>query len=173
MKISNKAATLLLRTSAALWAVWGAFHLVLGVAIVALLAQEHPNGLFEAIPGLVTFDMGGQENTFAVIASLKQHGYNLAWIGGAVTVGCVYVWKRRRAAIISCAVLGGFADLGYFVFNDLPGYAEPPGPQMTYICAAAIATSMVAYLATDRLRTFADAPGSPPTAGLRSSEASA
>jgi len=44
------------------------------------------------------------------------------------------------------AFLGGFADLGYFLFVDLAGYADPPGPQMTYICATAIALSLYAAL---------------------------
>ena len=142
-----------LRVSAVLWAIWGLFHLSL-LGIIVLLSQEHPVGAFQAVPEVVGFDMFGMANRLAVIASLKQHAFNLGWIGAAVTVGSVFVWKKNVNAIFFCALLGGFADLGYFLFVDLPGFADPPGPQMTYICVAAIASSFYVYFKSDKLKAL-------------------
>jgi hypothetical protein len=41
--------------------------------------------------------------------------------------------------VATVVVIGGFTDVGYFTFLDLTGFAEDPGPQMTYIMATAIA----------------------------------
>ncbi len=48
----------------------------------------------------------------------------------------------------------GLADFGCFIFVDLLGYADPLGPQMTYIMATAIALSLYVYVKADRLRSL-------------------
>ena len=139
------ATTLLLRSSAVLWVVWGSFHLLLGIALMAFIGAEHPIGQLSEIPELLEVTMMDNPARFASVASLKQHAYNLAWIGAVVTVGAGFVWKGDPRGIFFNAVVAGFADLGYFIFFDLAGYADPPGPQMTWICVGAIVLSLVAY----------------------------
>ncbi len=144
----------MLRIASVLWGIWGAFHLFIGVALLMVIAAGHPDGQLASIPGVVNIMMMGNEGRFAVIPSLEQHAFNLAWFGVVVGVGCVYVWRRRAEAIFVCTLVGGFADLGYFLYVDLPGYADPPGPQMTYIMASAIALSLYAYFKSDTLRAI-------------------
>jgi len=144
---------IVLRASAVLWAIWGVFHLSLG-SLLIFISQEYPVGVFESVPELVEFELFGMANRLAVIGSLKQLVFNLAWVGAAVTIGSVYIWKKNAHAIFFCAILGGLSDLGYFLFIDLPGFADPPGPQMTYICIAAIASSFFVYFKSDRLKAL-------------------
>ncbi len=136
---------LLLRTSAVLWWIWGLFHLFIGVALLVFLRGEHPVGQLAVIPGLLDLSFMGTPLRFAPVATLEQYSANLAWIGAVVTVGGVYVWRGSKNAIFFCALIAGLSDLAYFMFIDLAGYADPPGPQMTYICATAIALSLFAY----------------------------
>jgi hypothetical protein len=143
--VSEKTNTLVLRGSAVLWAIWGIFHLFIGAYLLWVLHAEHPVGQLAEIPAVLDFGFMGTPARFATVASLKQHSFNLAWIGVAVTVGSVFVWRRNPLGIFFNAILGGCADLGYFLFVDLSGYADPPGPQMTYICATAIALSLYGF----------------------------
>ena len=142
----------LLRIASVLWGIWGAFHLFIGVVLLMVVSEGHPDGQLASIPDVVNITMMGSEGRFVVVPSLNQHAFNLAWFGIVVGIGCVYVWKRRAEGIFVCILVGGLADLGYFLYVDLPGYADPPGPQMTYIMAAAIALSLYAYFKSDRLR---------------------
>jgi hypothetical protein len=142
----------LLRGASVLWGIWGVFHLFIGVALLIVIAEGHPEGQLSAIPGILNIDMMGSEGRFTVVPMLQQNAYNLAWFGVVVTVGCVYVWRRSANAIFLCTLIGGLADFGYFIYVDLPGYADPPGPQMTYIMATAIALSWYVYFKSDRLR---------------------
>ena len=149
MKLSS-----ILRVSSVLWAIWGLFHLMIGVVMIVLLAKGHPTGDFHEIPAVVDFEMLQMQNPFAVIATLKHHSFNLAWAGAVVSIGSVYVWRKSANAIFLCALVGGLMDVGYFVFVALPGFAFTPGPEMTYICAAAIVSSFYAYFKSDRLKTI-------------------
>lgn len=144
----------MLKAASVLWVIWGLFHVLGGIMVITLLNGEHPNGSLSSVPGVVNIDFMGQESPFAVIASLKQHGFNLAWIGVLVTIGAVYVWKRNKVAIFACAIVGGFADLGYFLYVDLAGYAETPGPEMTYIMGTAIILAFFVYFKSDKLKAF-------------------
>ena len=147
----TRAPLVALRAASALWLIWGVFHVFIGVALIAFLQGEHPTGDLSSIPEVLDVEMLGSDSTFAAIANLKQHAFNLAWIGLIVTIAAIYVWKANPLAIATIVVVGGLADLGYFVFLDLGGFAEPPGPQMTYIMATAIALSAYAYLSTNKL----------------------
>ena len=148
----HRRATMALRAAASLWFIWGVFHLAAGAAVVVFLAGEHPDGELQAIPGVLEVDFFGVDSTFASIANMQQHGYNLAWIGVVVTIASFWVWRGNRLAVATCVVLGGLADLGYFVFVDLAGYADPPGPQMTWIMAAAIILAGYAWMTTNQLQ---------------------
>ncbi len=117
-------ALIALRVAAVLWFVWGVFHLIVGIAVMQLLQSEHPEGAFSSVPAVVDVQFFGTDSTFATIASLQQHGFNLAWIGLIVTVASFFVWRSSMLAVVTSIVLGGLADLGYFLFVDLPGYAE-------------------------------------------------
>ena len=88
-------ATMALRIATVLWLIWGVFHVVAGVGIVAFLYSEHPTGELEAIPGALDVEFFGLDSTFASIATMQQHGYNLAWIGVIVTIAAVGVWRAN------------------------------------------------------------------------------
>lgn len=153
-----RAPLIAIRAASVLWLVWGVFHVFIGVALIAFLQGEHPTGDLSSVPEVLDVTMLGSESTFAPIANLKQHSFNLAWIGVVVTVAAIYVWKANRLAVATIVVVGGLADLGYFIFLDLGGFAEAPGPQMTYIMATAIALSAYAYLGTNKLTDLRPAP---------------
>ncbi|MGB0876055.1 MAG: hypothetical protein ACPGVY_13625 [Mycobacterium sp.] len=143
-------ALIALRVAAVLWFVWGVFHVIVGITVIQLLAGEHPEGALSSVPAVVDVEFFGTDSTFAIIASLQQNGFNLAWFGLIVTIASVFVWRVCKLAVVTSIVVGGLADLGYFLYVDLPGYAEPPGPQMTYIMVAAIGLSVYAYFTSDR-----------------------
>lgn len=144
----------LLRIAAVLWGIWGVFHVFVGVAILMVISDGHPGGQLSAIPDVLSIDMMGSEGRFTVVPMLKQNAFNLAWFGIVVGVGSIFVWRTHAKAIYLCILVGGLADLGYFIFIDLPGYADPPGPQMTYIMATAIALSLYVYVKTDKFRAL-------------------
>ncbi len=145
---------LMLRASAILWAIWGVFHLFIGIAMIVLFQNGHPQGDFQAIPATLNFTMFDMESLFAPIGTLKQHAFNLAWIGAIVTVGSYYVWKMNKTGLFACALIGGMADLGYFLYIDLPGYAFTLGPEMTYIMALAIMMGIYVYFKSDKFIRF-------------------
>jgi hypothetical protein len=153
-EMNHQTLSTLLKTSAILWAIWGIFHLFIGVAMIVLFKNGYPSGDFQEIPETLNFTMFGMESLFAPIATLKQHAFNLAWIGAIVTVGSFYVWNKNKLGIFTCAVIGGLADIGYFLYIDLPGYAFTPGPEMTYIMALAIILAFYAYFKSDKLSSF-------------------
>lgn len=136
-----------------LWFVWGVFHVIIGIAVMQLLGSEHPEGALSSVPAVVDVQFFGSDATFATIASLQQNGFNLAWFGVILAVASLFVWRASKLAVVTSIVVGGLADLGYFLFVDLPGYAEPPGPQMTYIMVTAILLASFAYFTSDK---FAD-----------------
>ena len=76
----------------------------------------------------------------------------MGWFGLVTLVGSVFVWRKSVHAIFLCALVGGFGDFGYFLFIDLADLAIPPGPQMTWISAAAILLSFYAYFRSNRLQ---------------------
>jgi CHASE2 domain-containing sensor protein len=100
------------------------------------------NGIADAVEP-ETLQMEYPKAAGAVIAN---HGFNLTWIG-LVTLICGFIiWKGNKNAIFLAAIVGGLADLAYFIFMDLGGYVNfMPGGLMTYISAAAIIISFYAY----------------------------
>jgi hypothetical protein len=90
----------------------------------------------------------------AVVAVLNQHSWNLLWFGLFTMVGGIMIWRRNAVAVVMTAIVGGLADAGYFLFVDLGGFAAPPGPQLTWISAAAILMSLFVYVRSDRLESL-------------------
>ena len=141
---------LILKISAVLWLLWGLAHVVFGIFGLIGFMSGDVSGTMKAMAGgadPATLDV---RYPAAVVALLNQHSWNLLWFGMFTTVGAVMIWRKSAMAVVMTAIVGGAADIGYFVFVDLGGFAAPPGPQMTWICAAAIALSMFAYVRSNR-----------------------
>jgi hypothetical protein len=59
-----------------------------------------------------------------VSAILQLLGWFLLWVGLVVTIVGWFVWKKNKSAIFLATIVGGFSDMGYFVFIDLNGRAS-------------------------------------------------
>lgn len=136
----------LYRSSSVLWGVWGVVHIFFGVFLLYLLQAGQVGEAFHGIAGQAELSTFMLEYPNGVAAVMKQHGYNLLWFGLVTLIASVWVWRRNVQAAALCALVGGLADLGYFMFIDLGGLAVFPGPQMTWIAAAAIGLSGYAVL---------------------------
>ena len=145
---------LMLKISSVLWGIWGLFHLLIGGFLLYLLGTGQIAEALHGIAGTVKLESLNLEYPYAVVATLKQHSFNLGWFGAATLIGCIFVWKKNPYAIFFCAIVGGLGDFGYFIFIDLPGLAIPPGPQMTWISGAAIILSITAYFKSNRLKNL-------------------
>ncbi|MEO0649481.1 MAG: hypothetical protein AAFZ65_02235 [Planctomycetota bacterium] len=135
---SKRPSHLLLRISAVLWAIWGVVHIFAGVITLRLIfAGDHAEAFHGILPNVEpsTLQLDYPDSVMAVFC---QHGMNLAWFGAVTLICAPWIWRGSRSAVLLAALVGGMADLAYFLFIDLGGYALPPGPQMTYICASAI-----------------------------------
>jgi CHASE2 domain-containing sensor protein len=89
----------------------------------------------------------------AVGALLGQHGFNLFWFGIVTLICAFFIWRRNTNAIFLAAIVGGLADIGYFLFLDLGGFVNfVPGTVMTLFSAAAIILSFYAYFKRDGLK---------------------
>jgi hypothetical protein len=144
-------ATLLLRISAVLWVIWGLVHMLAGVLTMSQDTPEAVQGIADAVEP-ATLEMDYPD---AVGAVINQHGFNLLWIGVVTLVCAALIWRRSVGAVFLAALVGGLADVGYFLFLDLGGYVNfAPGTIMTIFSATAIITSFIAYF-TDPNRTTA------------------
>jgi len=139
----------LLKTSAILWIVWGLVHIIAGILTMkGILTEDIPSsisGIADKVdPSLLQMDYPD-----ALGALIGQHGFNLLWIGIVTFIAAFYVWKGNKNAIFLAAIVGGLADLGYFLFMDLGGYVNfIVGGLMTYVSAAAIILSFYVYFKT-------------------------
>ncbi|MEM9014387.1 MAG: hypothetical protein AAGB02_04690 [Pseudomonadota bacterium] len=125
-----------------LWLIWGLVHMLAGVIIVP---ADTAAG-FQAIADAV--DPAQLENVYhpAVGGVLDQHGYNLFWIGLVTVICSVMIWRENWTGVWLAALIGGLADVGYFVFVDLPGYAQfMPGTVMTIVSGSAIILSIILW----------------------------
>ncbi|MEO1291257.1 MAG: hypothetical protein AAFV62_00275 [Pseudomonadota bacterium] len=135
--------TLLLKASTILWVIWGLVHAFAGVLIVSSSPAEG----FQAIADAVEPATLAGPYQAAVEGVLNQHGWNLLWFGIVTIVGGVFIWGGNRTAIWVTALVGGLADLGYFLFIDLAGFANfLPGTLMTLVSASAIILSGYVWL---------------------------
>ncbi|MEM1178168.1 MAG: hypothetical protein AAGM22_07485 [Acidobacteriota bacterium] len=141
--------TLLLRTSALLWIVWGLVHMLAGVMTLSQDTAGAIQGIADGVdPALIAMDYPA-----AAGGIINQHGFNLLWFG-VVTVACApFIWRGSWTGIWLAALVGGLADVGYFIFIDLGGFARfVPGTVMTIVSATAIITGFWA----DRRRRAAE-----------------
>ncbi len=140
-----KSTKLLLIAASVLWLIWGLVHILAGVVTMLQVLQGDTTAAVHGITDKVNIETLRLDYPYAVGAIIKQHGWNLLWVGVVTAVGAVFVWRQNTIAIFVNAATGGLADLGYFIFIDVPGLANPPGPQMTWICSAAILCSLYAW----------------------------
>lgn len=135
---------LLLGVAAVLWVIWGLVHMLAGVLTIVQDTPQAVQGIADGVdPALLDFVYPA-----AAGALINQHGFNLLWIGCVTTIGAVFVWRRSPTAIFLAALVGGLADVGYFVFMDLGGYVKfVPGTLMTIVSSAAVLTSFYVYFA--------------------------
>ncbi|MEM9470401.1 MAG: hypothetical protein AAGA00_00490 [Pseudomonadota bacterium] len=134
--------SLALRTSAILWIVWGLVHMFAGVVVLSSDTSAAVAAIADAVDP-ATLQLAYPDAADAVV---NQHGFNLFWFGLATTVGAVFIWRGSAVAIFVTAMVGGLADLGYFIFLDLGGHVNfLPGTLMTLVSSAAIILSFVAY----------------------------
>ena len=134
----TKTQNIALGASATLWMVWGLVHILAGVMIISLSGAE----MFTAIGGKVDPSELAESYHPLVNAILNQHGWNLGLAGLWTAVASIFIWRGNMTAIWTTAVVGGFVDIGYFVFIDLGGFGVFfPGGLMTYVSASAILLS--------------------------------
>ena len=140
----------LLRLASVLWVVWGLVHVLAGVMTIS---QDTP-GAIAGIADAVDKDSLNLAYPDAAGAVIKQHGFNLLWIGAVTTICAVFVWRRSKLAMLLAALVAGLADVGYFLFLDLGGFVKfIPGTLMTLICLAAIISSGIAYFRVSASKT--------------------
>lgn len=131
------------RTSAVLWAIWGLVHILAGVlTISAADTAAAVGGIADAVdPTTLVADYPP-----AARAILNQHGWNLGWIGLTTLICSPFVWRGSAQAIFLAALVGGLADVGYFLFLDLGGFVNfVPGTVMTIVSGTAIVLSFAAH----------------------------
>lgn len=134
-----------LRVAAALWLVWGLVHLGAGIITLASTTTEAVQAIADAVPEEVL----AVDYPDGAGAILDQHSWNLAWFGVVAMIGGVFIWRQNRTAIWVTAMVGGLADVGYFLFLDLGGYVNfVPGTVMTIFSATAILLSGWVWFAT-------------------------
>lgn len=135
----------LLKVSSVLWVIWGLVHLLTGIMI---LSGDATSG-FQAIAGAVPPASLVLDYPAAVSGVLSQHAWNLTWFGIVTIVGAIFIWRQNLTAIWVTAMVGGLADLGYFLFIDLAGFANfVPGTVMTIVSATAILLSGRVWIAS-------------------------
>ena len=144
MSSPSGTATWLFRLSAALWLVWGLVHILAGFMTMSQIADGDTVHAVHGIVAAVDIRTVTIDYPQPVSALLSQHGFNLLWFGVVTAASAPFVWRGQGRAVFLASLVGGLADLGYFMFIDLGGYTLPPGPQMTWICAAAIAAGVTA-----------------------------
>ena len=141
----------LLKISAILWIIWGLVHILAGVMTMKFILSDDITG---AVSGIAdALDPATLKVAYPPAAGsiIGQHGFNLFWIGIVSTVSAFGVWKGNANAIFLAALVGGLADVGYFLFMDLGGHVNfVPGTVMTIVSATAILTSFYAHFSSNK-----------------------
>lgn len=131
-----------LKIISVLWLVWGFVHAFAGIATVARTAPDSIAGVADAVDR-IEFSNSYHAATDALI---NQHGFNLLWIGLLTMICGVIIWRNKSPhllAMAAAAVVGGLADVGYFLFMDLGGFVNfMPGTVMTIFSGSAILLSI-------------------------------
>ena len=137
--------TFALKIAAGLWVIWGLVHMFAGVMTIARPAPESVAGIADAVDPAV-FQAAYHAATDAVI---NQHGFNLLWIGLTTLLAAVFIWRKSLLAAFIAGLVGGLADVGYFIFMDLGGFVHFfPGTVMTIFSASAILLSLWVWMST-------------------------
>ena len=137
-----------LKISAVLWIIWGLVHIGAGIFIIISDPSSGIQGVADAVDSKSLI----MNYPDAMGAILKQHGFNLLWIGLVTFISAFWIWKGNKNAIFLAAICGGLADLGYFIFMDLGGYVKfMIGGLMTYVSAAAIILSFYAFFKSRKI----------------------
>lgn len=127
-----------LKAAAILWVIWGLVHSLAGVLTIV----QDPSAGLAAIADAVDPALLAMDYHPAVAGVINQHGMNLLWFGLVTIIGAVFIWRGNMTAIWVTAMVGGLADLGYFLFLDIPGFVNfVPGTIMTLISSSAILLS--------------------------------
>ncbi len=126
-----------------LWIIWGLVHAAAGVLTIMGDASSGFAAIADGVePSLLAMDYHP-----AVDAVLNQHAYNLLWFGLFTIIGALFIWRGNVVMLLMTALVGGLADIGYFVFLDLGGFVKFfPGTVMTIVSGSAILLSILAYL---------------------------
>ena len=132
-----------LKIAAVLWVIWGLVHMLAAFLVIPADPQTAIGNILDRIdPARLAADYPAE-----LSGILSQHGWNLGWFGIATVVGAVFIWRENMTAIWVTGLIGGLADAGYFLFVDLPGYANfLPGTLMTLVSGSAILTSFCVWL---------------------------
>jgi hypothetical protein len=139
----------LLKTSAVLWIIWGLVHILAGVLTMNFVLSGDIASAINGIADAVDPSILQMEYPKAAGAVIANHGFNLFWIGIVTFISGFFVWKGNKNAIFLAAIVGGLADLAYFIFMDLGGYVNfVPGTIMTIVSSLAIILSFYAYFKT-------------------------
>ena len=134
--------TILLKIISVLWIVWGLVHMFAGVVIVLSATPDAIAAVADAVDPEVL--VGPYHE--AAGALINQHGFNLLWIGAVTTLAAVFIWRGNVFAIFTGALVGGLADVGYFLFMDLGGHVNfVPGTVMTLVSASAVFLSLLVW----------------------------
>jgi len=138
--------SLALKIAAGLWVIWGLVHMFAGVMTIARPAPDSIAGIADAVDPAV-FSATYHAAADAVI---NQHGWNLLWIGLTTLVAAVFIWRRySMLAAFLAGLVGGLADVGYFIFMDLGGFVHFfPGTVMTIFSGSAILLSFWFWMST-------------------------
>lgn len=134
---------LALKIAAGLWVIWGLVHIFAGIVIISSAAPDAVAAVADAVdPALVA----GPYHE-AAGALINQHGFNLAWIGLTTLIAAFFIWQQSLLAAFIAALVGGLADVGYFIFMDLGGFVHfMPGTVMTIFSASAILLSLWVWM---------------------------
>lgn len=140
----NQTHTLALKIVAGLWVIWGLVHMFAGIVIISSATPDAVAAVADAVdPALV---IGPYHD--AAGALINQHGFNLAWIGLTTLIAAVFIWRKSLLAAFIAGLVGGLADVGYFIFMDLGGFVHfMPGTVMTIVSASAILLSVWVWMA--------------------------
>lgn len=139
MQITHK---IPLRAIAVLWVIWGLVHMLAGVLTMAQDTPAAIAGVADAVDPAVLIGPYHE----AAGALINQHGFNLAWIGATTTIAAFFILRGSLTALFIAGLVGGLADVGYFIFMDLRGFVNfMPGTVMTLVSGTAILLSLWVY----------------------------
>ncbi len=134
----------LLMVIAILWIIWGLVHVFAGVVVISSDAAGAVSAIADAVDPEV---LAGPYHD-AAAAVINQHGFNLLWIGLTTTICAIFIVRGREFALFLAGLVGGLADVGYFIFLDLGGFVHfVPGTVMTLVSSAAILLSLYYWFA--------------------------